>query len=239
MTVTESVTDSITHSSARTFEMVPLDLYKDIHKGIRAELFAVTGAAGSLDPADRVGRHDLARYVGSVVDLLVQHAEHEDTYGQPVIEAHLPAYARRVAEEHEALEARMVGLRALADDNVNAVSDLRGRTHALYIDLASFTSAYLAHQDMEERDLMPALHAAIGFEQVLTIHSTIIASIPPDDMARSAAIMIPAMNIDDRADLLGGMKAGAPPEVFEGVWNLVGSVLPACDYAKLGARLGM
>ena len=45
-------------------------------------------------------------------------------------------------------------------------TDLRGRTHALYLDLASFTSAYLAHQDLEEREIMPALDQAIGFEQV-------------------------------------------------------------------------
>ena len=49
--------------------------------------------------------------------------------------------------------------------------------------------------------------------------------------------MLPAMNIDDRAELLGGMQAGAPPEVFAGVWGLVGSVLPSDDYtAARGAR---
>ena len=42
------------------------------------------------------------------------------------------------------------------------------------------------------------------------------------------------MNIDDRTDMLGGMKAGAPPEVFAGLWGLVGSVLTPADYA--GAR---
>ncbi len=51
--------------------------------------------------------------------------------------------------------------------------------------------------------------------------------------------MIPAMNIDDRTELLGGMRAGAPAEVFEGVWGLTGSVLPAADFAALGARLGL
>ena len=234
-----TVTETAVQATARTFEMVPLDLYKDIHKGIRAELFAVTGAAGHLDPVDRVGRADLARHVGSVVDLLIAHAEHEDTHRQPLIEVHLPGYAAQVAEEHAMLEARMAGLRALADDNVDATADLRGRTHALYLDLASFTSAYLAHQDMEERELMPALDSAIGFENVLTIHQSIIGSIPPDQMAQSLAIMIPAMNIDDRTDLLGGMKAGAPPEVFAGVWNLVGSVLTARDYEQLGTRLGL
>ena len=49
--------------SCKRFEPVTFDLYRDIHKGIRAELFAVTTAAGSLDPGDRAGRADLARHV--------------------------------------------------------------------------------------------------------------------------------------------------------------------------------
>ena len=49
--------------------------------------------------------------------------------------------------------------------------------------------------------------------------------------------MIPAMNIDDRTELLGGMRAGAPAEVFEGVWGLVGSVLDPADVRTLADRL--
>ena len=48
-------------------------------------------------------------------------------------------------------------------------------------------------------------------------------------MAKSLALMLPAMNIDDRTELLGGMRAGAPAEVFDGVWGLAGSVLDTGD----------
>ena len=51
--------------------------------------------------------------------------------------------------------------------------------------------------------------------------------------------MLPAMNIDDRAELLGGMRAGAPAEVFDGVWGLAGSVLDPTDLAALATRLGI
>ena len=39
MTVTDP--NPTARPSATTFEMVPLDLYRDIHKGIRAELTAL------------------------------------------------------------------------------------------------------------------------------------------------------------------------------------------------------
>ena len=111
--------------------------------------------------------------------------------------------------------------------------------HRVYLELASFTGAYLAHQDFEERDVMPALEQAVGFEQVLAIHQAIVGSIPPDEMAKSLAVMLPAMNVDDRTELLGGMQQGAPAEVFDGVWSLVKSVLVPADAAALGRRLGI
>jgi hypothetical protein len=51
--------------------------------------------------------------------------------------------------------------------------------------------------------------------------------------------MLPVMNVDDRAELLGGMQAGAPAEVFAGIGSLAGSALPAADHAAVGARLGL
>ena len=219
---------------------VTLDLYRDIHKGIRAELFAVTTDAGRVDPADRAGRAALADRVTSATRLLVTHAEHEDNHVQPAIETHMPALAERIVAEHAALEARMVELDERAASVVAAgKGEQSAEVHRLYLELASFTSAYLAHQDIEEREVMPALETAIGVPAVGAIHGAIIASIPPDEMATSLSLMLPAMNSDNRAELLGGMRAGAPAEVFQGVWGLTGTLLTPADYEALGVRLGL
>jgi len=118
-------------------------------------------------------------------------------------------------------------------------ASVRDDAFRVYMELASFTGAYLAHQDFEERDVMPALERAIGPDAVFALNQTIVASIPPDEMAKSLALMIPAMNVDDRAELLGGMQQGAPAEVFNGVWGLVKSVLVPADASALGRRLGI
>src|SRR4051794_38262101 len=187
------------------FEPVVEDLYRDIHKAIRVELFAVTTDAGRLDPSDGPGRMALAAHVDSVVQFLVDHAEHEDGAVQPVLEVELPRLAEQVAREHHALESRMLELRALGAAAVAApVSEARNQVHRLYRELASFTSDYLAHQDIEERVIMPALEAAIGWEQCVAIHQQIVGAIPAAEMAKVLALMIPAMNLDDRSDLLGG-----------------------------------
>src|SRR5688500_6627149 len=74
--------------SGAGFAIATFDLFRDIHKGIRAELFAVTSEAGSLDPADTGARIAVSEHVGRVVDLLVSHAAHEDAAIQPAIERH-------------------------------------------------------------------------------------------------------------------------------------------------------
>lgn len=232
------MTINTTDTNPTRFELVTFDLYRDIHKGIRGELFALTAAAGQTDPGDRAARCALAAHVGDVHQLLESHAEHEDAAIQPLVEIHLPDVAEQVALDHLTFDARGEDLVALATAAVDApVSDRRRILHNLYLDLASFTSTYLTHQDLEERVLMPGLERAIGVDAVVGVHHQIIGAIPPDEMTRSLALMLPAMNLDDRAEMLGGMRAQAPAPVFEGVWSLAGSVLAPADRNALATRL--
>ena len=134
----------------------------------------------------------------------------------------------------------MDGLIVMAEEAAALdASDPGFRIHRVHLAVASFTGAYLEHQDLEERVVMPALEAAVGVEAVVGIHQAILASIPPEEMGRSLALMLPAMNIDGRVELLGGMRAGAPAEVFGGVWSLAGSVLDPTDLAALANRLDL
>jgi hypothetical protein len=233
MTVTEATTRSRT-------QPVTVDLYRDIHKGIRAELFAVTGDAGRIDPASGAARAALAGHVRAVVEVLESHAAHEDKVVQPVLEEHAPGLADRIRTDHEDFDVRTLDLTVWAEEMVQSPRAERAESvRNLYLELAEFTGGYLLHQDVEERVVMPTLERAIGAEAVLGLKMAIVTSIPPHEMATSMAFMLPAMNIDNRAEVLGGIRAAAPPQVFEGVWGLAGSVLSAADHAALGERLGL
>lgn len=233
MTITET-------PQTTAFQTVTFDLYRDIHKGIRTDLFDLTSFLGRLDPGDRAGRASAVEKLDWTVGFLVDHAEHEDAAVQPVIEVRLPDLAETIAADHERLEVRLEDLQGMAAEALDAERDARrGAVHRLYVELAAFTSTYLAHQDFEERVVMPALEEAVGVEAVIQIHGAIIGNIPPQKMAESLGVMIPAMNIDDRAEMLGGMRHTAPAEVFAGVWGLAGSVLSPADHAALASRLGI
>ncbi len=222
------------------FRLVAVDLYRDVHKGIRAELFALTATAGNLAPADSADRAALAEHVRSVARMLASHAEHEDRVIDPVLREHLPALAEEITADHERIEARIDTIVALAAASAMApVADHRRLSHLVYLELAEFTSEYLAHQDLEERVVMPALEDAIGPEGTLDLHVAIVSNIPPDEMARFLAFMLPAMNVEDRTELLGGIQATAPREAFDGIVDLARSVLSPIDVVMVENRLGV
>ena len=219
---------------------VPCDLYRDVHKGIRAWQFEVTTAAGRLDASDHAARSSHAHAVRELVRFLVFHAEHEDRELQGPIEQVLPEQAAAITRQHVELETRMATLVALADLVFECDrTDARAAVHDLYLELASFTSAYLAHQDVEERVVLPALWAAFGPEGLLAIHGRILASISPEDMGWSLSRMLPAMDVDDRVEMLESMRAEAPPEAFAGVCALAAQVLEPGDHAALVARFDL
>jgi hypothetical protein len=239
MTATITTIPALTVETA-ALETVTVDIYRDIHKGIRNELFAVTYATGRVDPGDVDAVSAVGERWGRLVHLLVTHALHEDDFVQPVIEVYAPEYAAVIAREHPELEAQMAALELLADRAAaSCVQKRRELVHRLYLGLASFTSAYLRHQELEELHVMPALAAKIEPEGLRALDDAIVASISPEDMAQSASVMLPAMNVEDRVELLGAIQAHAPAEAFAGIMGLVGTVLEPADLAQVKARLGV
>ncbi|MFN8028019.1 MAG: hemerythrin domain-containing protein, partial [Acidimicrobiia bacterium] len=239
MTVTEPTSPALTVELAG-LEVVAFDLYRDIHKALRAELFGVTAQAGSTDPGDADARIAVATRWNEAVALLVEHAEHEDEFVQPVIERHAPQLAPVVVREHEVLEQQMAQLEVLADRAAGATgASARFLGHQLYLGLANFTAAYTEHLAFEELEVNVELSRALGPDELLAVDQALVASIPPDRMGVALGLMLPAMNADDRAELLGGAQQGAPAEVFAGMLAVARGALAPADYAQLTTRLGV
>lgn len=219
------------------FRMVVVDLYRDIHKGIRSELTSLVEAAGSIDPHSRGDRLAVSDHVASVSALLASHAEHEDSAILPTLERELPDLAARIESDHHELERRFDLVVEQSLEFTADTADARRRGQLLYLDLARFVSDYFVHIDVEERELMPRLEDAVGVDAVAEMHAAIVGSIPPDEMMRSLSIMLPAMNADDRAELLSGMRLGAPPEAFAAVVDLARALLRPDQFRSLSDRL--
>jgi hypothetical protein len=57
-------------------------------------------------------------------------------------------------------------------------------------------------------------------------------TMPPEEMVKAMAHMLPAMNVEERVDMLGGM-AMAPPEVFAIFRDAAQVILPPTQFAQV------
>ncbi|MFM7064008.1 MAG: hemerythrin domain-containing protein [Actinomycetes bacterium] len=211
-------------------------LWRDIHKGIRWGLSLLVTDSGSIDPYDEEAREDFVATLALVVDVMDSHARTEDAVTGPVLEHHLPELGAQIAATHAALDPKVQSLVESAE-GLGAAADPRAAMFALHLDLSRFTSEYLAHIDVEERTVLPALEAAIGVDGVRELEQAFLAAIPPEEKLDGMILMLPAMNVEDRTEVLGAIRAGAPAAWFDQVWAVAAEALEPDDVAVLAGRL--
>ncbi|MCU1504833.1 MAG: hypothetical protein JWM12_4187 [Ilumatobacteraceae bacterium] len=220
--------------------MVSYDIYRNIHKGIRLEMFGVTTDAGRLDPDDTAACARFATRFRGLESLLVNHAKHEDDHLDAVIAEVMGAHAAEITESHVVLEERVEQIGWIVDAAIAATGvDRRAGFHTVYLELAAFTALYLQHQDDEERVVMRALDAAFPTETLAQLDAQIVASIAPDVLGACLAVMLPGMNVLDRCELLDEIRAHAPAEAFAGIWALAAQVLEPRDYLQVAHRMSL
>jgi hypothetical protein len=211
-----------------------LDLYREVHKGVRRALFAVCEAAGALDADDPDARAAFVARFAELDRMLTLHHDHEDAapLGTLVIEL-TPQFAAEIEAGHRRAVDGLAGVRRA----VIALGDGGGDADVLYDRMTAFLVEYLGHMAFEEQQVMPALAAASTFDELLAVQIAIRTGIPPTDMVLFMRSMVPAMNPDERTAMLGGMRAGAPPEVFEMFWATAVDVLTDDELAVVARRL--
>lgn len=215
------------------------DFYRQIHKGIRHALFHTTLRAGRLDVADDDGVEEFLEAHRSLLRLLHTHHHHEDVFVQPLLVEHALDLALTVAAQHGDVEQGMARLDQLGDRLGTVARPSRAAAaHNLYLDLGRLTSAYLAHQLVEETQVMPALRAAVPTDDLVSVDMAIRAALTPGAMAEIMAFMLPAMDVEERTEMLGGM-AMAPPEVFAFFAEVARAALSAGEWAEVSRRIGL
>lgn len=217
-----------------TVPAVQVDLYREIHKGLRLALFDLISVAGALDTAD-VGSVEAFTGLFGDVDMMLQtHHTHEDGAALgALIRDHATSVVNVIEEAHETSENRLLELRSMVASLAGGVDNAR----EIYDAVVTFTADYLGHMDVEEKQVMPLLHASVPGEELMAITMAIRTSVPPPDMCVFLRYMLPAMNLDERTATLGGMKAGAPPEIFNLFWGVAERSLPPSALEAVADRL--
>lgn len=210
-----------------------LDIYKDVHKGIRKALFDLATQAGCTEFDNADSLQHLKESFGRTYNLLETHAHSEDTYVEPLIQDCDIQTAMKLADTHKRLDSEISSLKQMVNTLTAGQTDAIAQGRSIYLGLTRFVGEYLQHIADEEEIISPLLWETFDDKQLMDISITIRANIPPPVMGNFLSVMIPAMNHRERVVMLSGMKQAAPAEVFEGVCKLGQSVLAGADWEKL------
>jgi hypothetical protein len=214
------------------------DLYRFVHKGLRAFLSDALNRCGRMDASDDSDVAETLAQVRSLVEVCHAHLDKEEEYLHPALEARRPGSARVTQGDHAS------HLQAFADieANVRAVEQATGPERAaaalrLYHHLALFVAENLEHMHVEEIENNAVLWTAYSDDELLALQKELVGSIPPAEMVVFMRWMIPAMAPVERAMLLTGIKQTAPVEVFSKTVNSLKVHLTERDWNKLMAAL--
>jgi hypothetical protein len=217
-----------------------LDLYAGIHKALRHFMTDTLHRVGRMDAnnADDL-RRTLAQFEG-LMELCLQHVHHENDFVHTAIEARQPRGAARTADDHVEHIAHIAALRdearALARADASARPALALR---LYRHLALFVADNFQHMNVEETQNNAVLWANYSDDELMALHHRIVASLPPEENLLVMRWMIPASTPAERAQVLGGMRAGAPAEAFAAVLDAVRPHLDDHAWDQLARALGV
>lgn len=217
-----------------------VDLYTEVHKGLRRALTGLLSDAGRLDATDRKAVAGFNDELGFLTGLLMEHAENEETYVQPLLDPAETNLAATIEAAHQELETEINAVvevyRQLGEADEEQAPSSGKRA---YYQLAGFIGLYLVHMSTEELDVMPYLQGRLSDPELMDVQNRLRASIAPPRMADYLRLMIPAMNIQERTAMFSGMKVVAPPEALEGACQLAASVLDEREWHDLRDRVGL
>lgn len=217
-----------------------LDMYAGIHKALRHFMTDTLHRVGRMDANNA---DDLRLTLGqfeALMELCVQHVHHENDFVHAAIEARQPRGAARTADDHVEHIAHIAALRdearALAQAEPAARPTLSLR---LYRHLALFVADNFQHMNVEETQNNAALWANYRDDELMALHHRIVSSLPPQENLLVMRWMIPAVTPAERAQVLGGMRAGAPAEALAAVLDAVRPHLDDSAWDQLARALGV
>lgn len=205
-----------------------VDLYATVHKGLRARLFSTAVELARCDFASAADARAALDVYRRTVAFLREHHAHEDRHIEPVLAPLAATIHAAVTAQHAAADAALAELDVLAD---------AGDGPALLARFQRFLVSYLEHMQEEETVVMPALWAHYGDAELAAVRGRVQGEIPPARFVEWMELMLPAINQDERAGMLGGMKAHAPPPVFAAASSVAARVLGTATWDALRARL--
>jgi hypothetical protein len=214
------------------------DIYRPIHKGLRAFMSETLSSVGRLDADDAAEVEQTLAQVRDLLGICRVHLEMEEQHLHPAMESRHGGSSSRIAADHA---GHLEAFDTLASA-VRAVEGAHGATRSaaaitLYRRLALFVADNFEHMHAEETDGNAVLWQTHTDEELQAIEQAIGASVPPAHKALGLRWMVPNLAPQERALLLTKFKRGMPPEAFTAAMASLKPHLDQKNWNKLLADL--
>lgn len=215
-----------------------LDMYRQIHKALRAAMSEVLLAAGRMDPHDDAERSGLAAQIRDMLAFARLHLQKEDRFVHPALEARAPGSSGKTAIDHldhahaiAQIEQAVTVLEQAGADARQAAAD------TLYSQLALFVGENFVHMQVEETANNAIFWRTYSDGELAAIELAIVASLSPQEKMFSARWMLPWINPAERAEKMSAMRQVMPPEIFAGLLAMVRQHISPAHAVRLDASL--
>lgn len=216
------------------------DLYRGIHKALRAAMFDTVHRLGTMDLDDAQDLQRTLDQAQQLLGLLGAHVKHENDFVHTAIEARQPGGACQTAEDHHGhledlalLGAELAALRRAAPAERGALAQ------RVYLQFGRFVGEQLAHMQVEESQNNAALWSLYDDAELEALHGRLLASVAPHDSLQVLGWMARALSLAELAELFGGMRRQAPPEAFHAALGLARGHLDTGRWVRLAGVLGV
>lgn len=217
------------------------DLFTFIHKSIRSMIYNVASKLQSTDFADTKESEEMILSLRQDLELLHEHAVHEDNIIFPEIADNEPEMIKILNDEHKELEIKLNKLLNQMDKIYSTIDDDERLVYGEILNTMfnDFSASYLAHMNHEEATVLDASFKYLTDDELIAIRTRIQSKIPPERYKIWLHWMLKSLNNSELVGLLGGMKVSAPPQVFENVVGVAKSLFDEKKWAKLNAQIAL
>lgn len=133
-----------------------IDLFTQIHKAIRALLFDTARLLQKADFGNEQEMDEVLNRLELVLEMLEEHALHEDRFIFPAVEAVFPGATLECEQEHRAYEKKIQCLQALMQQLKETTSSKarQGQSGIINRCYADFLAFQLVHMNHEEEQVL-------------------------------------------------------------------------------------
>lgn len=217
------------------------DLFTFIHKAIRSMIYDTASRLQIADFTNVDESGELLKILENNLELLHEHAVHEDNIIFPEIADEEPEMIELLIDEHKNLDQKLKNILAQIEKikGITEKSEMfEEGNHLVYL-FNDFAANYLAHMNHEEATVLEASFKHLTDDELIAIRTRIQTQIPSERYKVWLDWMLRSMNNTELIGLLSGLKASAPKPVLDSVIDSVRLTITKSRWQKVISETGL